>query len=184
MVVCVENVLLTSFNRRIFTPVAHIVRECDHEQTLTSKGKTYRIPAKTRCTISLDGVGSHRAIWGDDVYDFKPSRWMENSEKLDQDSVVNGTANASNLEPPVKGAFIPWSAGPRVCPGMKMAQVEFLCVVWTVFSTYRVEPSLKDGETMEQGKERIQDVVNDSSPRITLQMNKPTGVTLKWSRRK
>lgn len=166
--------------RRIFTPVAHIVRENEYDQTITSKGKTYRVPAKTRCTISLDGVGSHKEIWGDDVHDFKPTRWLGSNGK---DDTSDAWSSASKFEPPVKGAFVPWGGGPRICPGMKMAQVEFLSVLWTIFSAYRVEISLNDGETIEQGKRRILGVVNDSTPRITLQMNKPEGVTLKWSKR-
>ncbi|KAJ4287309.1 hypothetical protein N0V90_012707 [Kalmusia sp. IMI 367209] len=166
---------------RMFTPVAHIVRECPQEQVVTSRGKTYRIPANTRCTLSLDGVGAHKDVWGDDAFEFKPSRW------INKDAALTGTystAQVPKLEAAgAKGSFLPWSSGPRACPGMKMAQVEFLSVVYTMFSAYRAEPALEVGESLKQGRARMAAVVDDSQPRLTLQMNRPTDLKLNWVRR-
>jgi hypothetical protein len=66
---------------------------------------------------------------------------------------------------------------------MKMAQVEFLSVVYTVFQAWRAEPVLAAGETMEEGRERLRGVINDSGPRLTLTMNRPADLKLKWTRR-
>ena len=165
----------------MFTPVAHIVRECPVEQVITSRGKTYRIPANTRCTLSLDGVGAHSDVWGNDVFEFRPSRWSTKEAKL---TGANTTAQVPKLEAAgAKGSFLPWSSGPRACPGIKMAQTEFLSVMYTIFSEYRVEPILEMGESLEQGQSRMKAVVDDSQPKLTLAMNRPDDLKLKWVRR-
>lgn len=64
-----------------------------------------------------------------------------------------------------------------------MSQVEFVAVITSIFSRYRVAPILENGETLEVAKERLREVVKDSQPRLTLQMNRPRDVKLKWSRR-
>jgi hypothetical protein len=64
-----------------------------------------------------------------------------------------------------------------------MSQVEFVAVIMTIFRRYRVAPILQKGETMQDARERLRKVVNDSQPKLTLQMNKPQDVKLKWSRR-
>ena len=66
---------------------------------------------------------------------------------------------------------------------MKMAQTEFLSVIWTVFSDYRAEPALGEGETLEMGRKRLASVIEDSMPTLTLRMNKPEELKLKWVRR-
>jgi cytochrome P450 len=165
----------------MFTPVAHIVRESSTEKYFTIRGQTYRIPAKTRCTISLAGLGLRREVWGDDAFEFNPARWKT---QKDGSTGSNNTGQVPRLD--AKGAqdsFLPWSSGPRVCPGMKMAQTEFLCVIYTIFSTYRVEPALEAGESLEEGRARIKAIIDDSQPKLTLQMNRPTDLKLNWIRR-
>ncbi|KAK7182132.1 hypothetical protein DPSP01_014055 [Paraphaeosphaeria sporulosa] len=166
---------------RMFTPVAHIVRECPVEKVVTSRGKNYRIPANTRCTLSLDGVGAHSDVWGDDVFEFRPSRWGAKATKL---TGANSIAQVPKLEAAgAKEHFLPWSSGPRACPGMKMAQTEFLSVIYTIFSEFRAEPALEAEESLEQGLSRIAAIVADSQPKLTLQMNRPNDLKLKWVKR-
>lgn len=76
-----------------------------------------------------------------------------------------------------------WSSGPRACPGQKMSQVEFVSVIMTIFSNCSVEPVLEDGETMEQGREKLLDLLQDSQPVLTLQINRPKEVKLRWVQR-
>ena len=64
-----------------------------------------------------------------------------------------------------------------------MAQVEFVATFATIFRLYRCNPVVEDGETMAQAKERLKDVLQDSQPRLTLQMNRPRAVKLKWTKR-
>ncbi|KAF1975362.1 hypothetical protein BU23DRAFT_372740, partial [Bimuria novae-zelandiae CBS 107.79] len=116
--------------------------------------------------------------WGDDSFEFRPSRW---SATESAPARSNSIAHVPKLEAAgSKESFLPWSSGPRVCPGMKMAQTEFLSVFYTMFSEYRAEPALEAGESLEEGLARMAAVVNDSQPRLTLQMNRPTDLKLKW----
>lgn len=87
------------------------------------------------------------------------------------------------MEPP-KGQFIPWADGPRVCPGQKFAQVEFVAVLATLFRGHRVRPVLEDGESGEDGRRKLLAMVNDSAiSAITLQMQKPRSIALAWSKK-
>jgi hypothetical protein len=52
-----------------------------------------------------------------------------------------------------------------------------------MFSEYRVEPALETGESLEQGHARMAAIVADSQPKLTLQMNRPGDLKLKWVRR-
>jgi hypothetical protein len=66
---------------------------------------------------------------------------------------------------------------------MKMAQVEFLAVMLTLFRKARVSPVTEGAETMEMARERLKGLMKDSQPRITLQMNRPKDVVLRWVER-
>jgi hypothetical protein len=66
---------------------------------------------------------------------------------------------------------------------MKMAQVEFLAVMLTLFRKARVSPVTGGAETMETARERLKGLMKDSQPRITLQMNRPKDVVLRWVER-
>ena len=76
-----------------------------------------------------------------------------------------------------------WGEGPRVCPGKKFAQVEFVAVMAALFRDWKVSPKLQRGESSEEGKQRVMQVVNDSRVFITLQMIHPTRVGLVWTKR-
>ncbi len=84
---------------------------------------------------------------------------------------------------PLKGSYLPWSDGPRVCPGRKFAQVEFVAVIAFLFRQHRVRPATLGGESPEAATERVLRTVNDSEVGITLQMRKPKSVSVIWSRR-
>ena len=64
-----------------------------------------------------------------------------------------------------------------------MAQVEFVGVRREIFASWRVEAAQKPGETAAMARERLEKVVENSQPKITLQVKNPRGVLLKWVRR-
>lgn len=45
--------------------------------------------------------------------------------------------------PPPPIGFYPWSGGPRVCPGQKFAQVEFVAVLACVLRGAKVKPCIR-----------------------------------------
>ena len=85
-----------------------------------------------------------------------------------------------NLITPRPGTFIPWISGPRVCPGKKFAQVEFVAIMASLFRTHRVKPMDLVGETMEDTNRRVRKVVDDSGLKITLSMRHPEKIKLIW----
>ena len=83
------------------------------------------------------------------------------------------------MQPP-KGRFVPWASGPRVCPGKKFAQVEFVALMARLFRNHRVKVVLMEGECEHELKKRVIDTVEDSKLGMTLRMNHPERVTLAW----
>ncbi|PVF94766.1 cytochrome P450 [Serendipita vermifera] len=69
----------------------------------------------------------------EDPYSFKPSRWLNCSE--------------DNIS-----AF---SIGPRTCIGKRFAMTEAVCFLANILRDWEVHPLLKEGETVEQWKERV-----------------------------
>lgn len=196
---------------RLYTPLVHLAKQStrDREQIIkTSKG-TYRIPAGTQTYVSAIGLHLDPLVWRDlnktaedakfaanepDELIFRPSRWI----------VQDGTTKSLFRPPPA--SFVPWSYGPRSCPGMKMAQVEFVATFLTLFRTHRIapvplqlplpgQPGLGTREeTPDEVKLRMAEKIKDSLAILTLQINgiydaaKPgneaNGINLRISRRK
>jgi hypothetical protein len=67
---------------------------------------------------------------------------------------------------------------------MKMSQVEFVSVFMTIFRRWRVELVRKDvggrRETEEEARERAREAMRDSQSRLTLQMNRPREVKIRF----
>lgn len=94
---------------RLF-PIITGIPKCTLQDEILS-GKYY-IPKNT--TLVLDVVQLHRnpKYWGHDVDSFNPSRFDG------RNTDVGNKGDASDrLRMPVKGAFIPFSEGPRACLG-------------------------------------------------------------------
>ena len=138
---------------RLYTPLIHISKQARQAQTIVTSRGEYWLPADT--TVYLNTVALHLdpAVWrglnrtemdedlaplgpnhgGDGEQNdedlFRPTRWL---------NPPNSPGTSGTLFQPPKGAYVPWSAGPRVCPGMKMAQVEFTAVMLTLLRKHRI----------------------------------------------
>ena len=124
---------------------------------------------------NLQALHTDPQSWGLDSLMWRPNRWLVSKP----DTVVSGYTR--EFIEPTKGTFIPWADGPRVCPGRKLAQVEFVAVMVALFRKHRVQPVLMEGESTEAGKERLRDMVNDSGiSAITMQMRRPRAAALMW----
>jgi cytochrome P450 len=117
--------------------------------------------------VSSQSMHLDRAIWGPDVLAFNPARWLD---------------AAGELVAPAKGTFLPWSGGPRVCPGMKFSQVEFAAVFATLFRSARCEALRREAETEEQAQARLERIMAESISKLTLQVRDPTEVRLRWTK--
>jgi len=76
--------------------------------------------------------------------------------------------------------YNPWTAGPRVCPGKKFSQVEFIAVIARLFKDARVRPKLEAGEKREDAVRKVKEVVEDSELGVTLHMVHPERAQLIW----
>lgn len=168
---------------RLFPPLTHIPREVNAEHDVivhTASNRTYVFPKNT--TIYINAVSLHRdaRIWGPDSQTFNPARWL-----IDQTAAPGTTTITSNIKPAPKGAFVPWSAGPRVCPGMKFSQVEFVSVFMALFAEHRVE-AVKEhqSETAREIEQRFESIMLDSAPKLTLQMKRNHELKLRWIARR
>ncbi|OQO07043.1 hypothetical protein B0A48_07609 [Cryoendolithus antarcticus] len=169
---------------RLFVPVVHLAKETSGPQTIETSAGTLRAPAS--CTMYVDVVGLHLIpeIWRGlnlsdkkaepkistntdsnvlaDEHIFRPTRW------------VNPTGSAQPLYQPPRGCYMPWSGGPRICPGQKMAQVEFTAIFLGLFRRHRIEavPLQIDGneETLSERNARLDAIMKDSVSLLTLQM--------------
>ncbi|OAQ58893.1 cytochrome P450 monooxygenase [Pochonia chlamydosporia 170] len=158
---------------RLFPPVLHVSRSIKESQSITVNSATHYI--KGPCTVYVNSacLQTNPSFWGADSTIFNPSRWLSGDNEVGQ----------AEFNTPDRGIFLAWSGGPRVCPGQKMSQVEFVTVIATLFQACTVDPVIPSGGTIEQAREGLVQLMMDSQPRLTLQMNKPEDVFLKWSRR-
>ncbi|UQC73900.1 uncharacterized protein CLUP02_00547 [Colletotrichum lupini] len=196
---------------RLFPPLTHLMRSNITTQTLpsqiptsttlqSSSTSTSTLPSSTTtssytfppCTVYINTVALHTSpkTWGPDALSFTPTRWLTSP----QPSPSSSSPQPPHIQPP-RGTFLPWSSGPRTCPGQKMAQVEFVTVLATLFHKCTVEPVPEVDESgntqakttpevaAAQARQRLLDLTQDSQPRLTLQMNRPKDVRLRWTRR-
>lgn len=87
-------------------------------------------PAGTVLSVPAYTIHHSTEIWGPDAAQFNPERWDNVTERQ-------------------KGAFIPFSYGPRSCVGRNVAEMELALIVATVFRRYKVEVLQKKLETRE-----------------------------------
>ncbi|MCJ1388203.1 hypothetical protein MMC18_001048 [Xylographa bjoerkii] len=156
---------------------------------LTVHSTTFPIPPDTYVTINVQALHTNPHTWGPDALTWRPGRWIQPShaanstphskqaEKTYPDSKQTETTPLDSVPEtlfnPPKGTFIPWADGPRNCPGQKVARVEFVAVLATLFRKAQVRPA--GGEAGAQGvgeaRARVLDVVEASSIQaVTLQM--------------
>lgn len=145
-------------------------------QSLSLQKKNYDLPPNTYVTINTQALHTDPAHWNPNSLSWHPKRWIitpSNSNRQPSETMLK----------PSKGTFLPWADGPRACPGRRMAEVEFVAVMATLFHRHRVSPVLLHGETAESAKSRLLHMVDDSAiSAVTLQMQHPRNVALVWTK--
>lgn len=181
---------------RLYSPIIRMLRTNDAPQELkTSKGVIH-LPANYAVTINIIALHLDPEVWPNinrcsdpswvaddhqvlpDESTFRPSRW------------INPDRAPRWLYQPPKGYFLPWSHGPRVCPGQKMAQVEFVAVILKLLQHHRIDAVPLAGEQRGDVERRLSKVMGGCIPKMTLVMEgiydagKTGGVPVRLSRRK
>ncbi|KAJ9656997.1 hypothetical protein H2198_004597 [Neophaeococcomyces mojaviensis] len=191
---------------RLFPAIIHLAKMTQAPQTITTASSgTFTIPAYTTIYINNVLLHSDPAVWRNlNMSDVERKAAADDEDDVDGDELAFRPArwlvpnsNEQKIWTPPKGTYLPWSAGPRVCPGQRMAQVEFVAVMFTLFSRHRLEPvrkqttvqnsGLKAGVeglgTMSEKKEvlvpesdqalneRLEALMASSQPKLTLEMD-------------
>ena len=142
-------------------------------QTLhLGNNKTLSLPPDTIVTINNPALHFRTDYWGPDALAWRPDRWIHHSEETGQETF---------LEPNHDAPYLPWSKGPRVCPGRKFAQVEFVAILLRLFHANRVLPVLEPGETdLAQARSRIKGLLEDAHADPGLMPRHPEKMRLRW----
>ncbi|KAK4565720.1 hypothetical protein LTR86_003568 [Recurvomyces mirabilis] len=159
---------------RLYTALIHITKQTRTPQTLkTSQGEKW-LPANVTIYINCVALHLDPAVYRNinlphagkesetDELSFRPTaRWL------------NPSGSPQTFFQPPKGSFVPWSAGPRICPGQKMAQVEFTAVLMMPLRRHRLEavPLKDEKDDATAVYERLERRMRDSVSILTLQMN-------------
>ena len=157
---------------RLLPPVVGIPKCAVGEQQLTfSSGKKMIVPAGCQLTLVTSYVHRNPRYWprldeddARDLYKFKPRRWLDIKSTNQEESLLdksvdsedpqidgpweeaeNGSSQKNargNFYNPPKGAYLPFSEGPRACMGRRFAQVEAFAVLAVIFRHFSVELDL------------------------------------------
>lgn len=141
------------------------------------KGRQVIIPADTHVFPSITGLHNSGNYWGADAHVWRPDRWIEHA------SGTSKTLDGERVKAPIKGSYIPWAEGPRICPGKKFSQVEYVAVIATLLRNHRIEVVKHSAETSEEARQRVLSCIQNSDVKITLQMKHPESVQLRFVRR-
>ena len=94
-----------------------------------------------------------------------------------------------SMSNPDAALFMPWNTGPRVCPGKKFSQVEFVAVVARIFRDWSVEPRVveggrsgKDGK-MGEGERMLKEATEKAFFNMTPKLYGSKRVGVRWVRR-
>ncbi|KAJ5502995.1 Cytochrome P450 [Penicillium fimorum] len=180
---------------RLYSPIIRILRTNDAAQELNTSKGMIQLPANSTVTINIISLHLDPEVWPDinqcsdppwvaaenqvlpDESAFRPSRW------------INPDTVPRRLYQPPKGYFLTWSYGPRVCPGQKMAQVEFVAVILKLLQHHRIDAIPIAGEEREDVEQRLDKVMSGCIPKMTLVMEgiydarKTGGVPIRLTRR-
>lgn len=94
---------------------------------------SHPIPKGTTIIISPWAVNRSPELWGEDVDEFKPERW------LSDDGHANNTGGADS-----NYSFLTFLHGPRSCIGRQFALAEFACLIAAWVGRFEMELADKD----------------------------------------
>lgn len=189
---------------RVYPPVLHISRQTvPAPLAVKSQGKNYVVPPNTQVFVPMCPIHNDPKVWRNlnkpdrqaepetsqetlqdcfemkqDEYLFRPTRWINEQPK----EMPDGSTSKTIFQPP-RGTYLPFAGGPRVCPGQKMALVEFVCVILALFRDHRIEAVKKPGESGQQLRQRLQSVLKDVHGEVTIVMDRLDEVDVRFVRR-
>ncbi len=103
---------------RLYPPVPMLVRETAGPETFRGR----KLGQGAQVIVSPWHMGRNEHIW-DDPHEFRPERWQQ-----------EGTRACA------RDAYLPFSAGPRVCPGAGFAMAEAVLILARILCDWQVTP--------------------------------------------
>ncbi|KAK7684461.1 hypothetical protein QCA50_012408 [Cerrena zonata] len=123
---------------RLYPPVTFITRETRKDTVMPLyrpiqgiNGQTMseiHVPKATTIIIGIRASNLNRSIWGDDVREWKPERWLKPLPEAVTDAHIPGVY--SNL--------MTFNGGGRSCIGFKFSQLEMKVVLSVLLDSFRV----------------------------------------------
>ena len=106
---------------RLITPASSNMRLCRRDCILPSGGgpdgrAPIFVPQGAQVTVNFGAMHRDKDIWGEDAEEFRPERW-------------------DGFEP--GWHYIPFSGGPRICPGQQLALTETAYVLIRLLQEFR-----------------------------------------------
>ncbi|KAL0070738.1 hypothetical protein AAF712_001959 [Marasmius tenuissimus] len=127
---------------RLFSPVTFVWRETTEDCVVPlqfpipgerrgTEAKELLIRKGTPIYIGLSASNRSRAIWGDDVNELKPERWLGKT-------ILESTENGVKM-PGIFSNIMTFLGGGRACPGMKFALLEIKLVLSILIPYFEFE---------------------------------------------
>ena len=160
---------------RLWGPLPEMARiPAGDGQTLVVGDREIFVPQGTYVSTNFYGIHTDPRWWGPDSLEWKPQRWISKDQETGLETIA---------PPPAGAVFIGWSTGPRVCPGKKFSQVEFVAVIAMMLHRFRLEPWVmqeKGMRTSDDATRALMDTVSKSQFILTTKMIDPetAGITL------
>ncbi|KPI37075.1 Secologanin synthase [Cyphellophora attinorum] len=133
--------------------------------------KTVVVPPET--LIGGHFYGGHLSPkWGSDALEFNPKRFI--------DTAASG---GETLAVPDDRMYMPWIFGPRVCPGKKFSQVEFVGIVAQLLMDHRIEVDCRAGESESDARGRLRGVLAEKYFNVSAYVKHPHAAGVRLVRR-
>ncbi|KAK2006228.1 putative cytochrome P450 monooxygenase [Colletotrichum eremochloae] len=91
-----------------------------------------RLPAGTAVAVSGYATHFNMDVYGDDVDDFRPERWLQGADETDDDFAERVRK--------MNKADLTWGHGDRACMGKNIARCEMYKLVATLYSLFDIRP--------------------------------------------
>lgn len=150
---------------RLASPAPLIVRSptIPEEVTVSTPRGDSTIAVDPGTLVGIHQYGAHLSPrWGANTATFNPKRFVSTSED-----------GIENLAIPETVAYLPWMFGPRVCPGKKFSQVEFVGIIAQIFSQYRIEVLRLGEESKEIATKRLMRVLDGKYFNVSTHIRQP-----------
>lgn len=161
---------------RLYGGSSRLIRKTSASpQPMQTSTGTIHLPARTGVLVNT--VVLHRLpIWRNINRQSDPDFVKPDPNILDEDTFrpsrwINPPGSTHIHYHPPKGSFLAWSGGPRICPGQKMAQIEFTVVMLMLLKRHRIEAVPMKGECPKDVEERLSAKLEDADSTGVMVMN-------------